>query len=231
MQESGFKVAVVGATGKVGREIIEILNTRKFPISRLFPIASDNSVDKQILFGRYNKIPVETLRNNSFDGIDFAFFATSADISAKYIGLAIKSGCIVIDNSSYFRKTTDIPLIVPEINPEQLYNYKNKNIICNPNCVAIQTLMAIKNFHELSEITKITLSTYQSISGAGQYAVDQLYHQTKNKFMADLGYNAPKADEDYTKYVFNCVPQIGNLMPSNDYEEEDKIKYEIKRIL
>lgn len=223
-----YSIAIVGATGAVGREIIDLLAERKFPIKKLHALASENSSGEKLSFGSTKVIIVESLNNHDFTSTDIAFFCLpEIELIKDYIEKATKAGCIVIDNSALFRLDPEIPLIIPEVNKQAITTYSKHNIIANPNCGVIQMLVALKPLYDLCAIRKIYLSTYQSVSGAGRAAMDELYNQTKDKYVFKK--ITPKV---FKKQIsFNCLPQIGELLEDGNTTEEEKIIKETQKIL
>ena len=177
----GYKVAVVGATGAVGHEMLSILSEREFAIDEIHALASNRSEGKEINFGD-KKIKVRNLDNFDFSNVDIALFSAGSSVSEKWAPIAGKKGCIVIDNTSSFRMDPEVPLIVPEVNPQDIEHFRNKNIISNPNCSTIQMVVALKPLNDLSPIKRVVVSTYQSVSGAGKSAMDELWNQTRKMF-------------------------------------------------
>ena len=221
-----FNIAVIGATGAVGREIINILYERKFPIKNIFPIASDKSVGKEIYFGD-SKLKLGKLENLDFSDLDFALFSAGSEISKQYAPLAAKKNCIVIDNSSAWRMNPEVPLIVPEVNASALELLSDKKIIANPNCSTAQLVVALKPLHDEANIKRVVVSTYQSTSGAGQKAMDELFNQTKSIFVND-----PIKIENFTKQIaFNVIPHIDVFLDDKSTKEEWKMVAETKKIL
>ena len=221
-----FNIAVIGATGAVGREIINILYERKFPIKNIFPIASDKSVGKEIYFGD-SKLKLGKLENLDFSDLDFALFSAGSEISKQYAPLAAKKNCIVIDNSSAWRMNPEVPLIVPEVNASALELLSDKKIIANPNCSTAQLVVALKPLHDEANIKRVVVSTYQSTSGAGQKAMDELFNQTKSIFVND-----PIKIENFTKQIaFNVIPHIDVFLDDKSTKEEWKMVVETKKIL
>ena len=180
-----YNIAVVGSTGAVGREMLETLSYRKFPCKNVYALASKSSLGKEVSFGEDKVLKVQALEDFDFSKADIALFSAGSDVSKKFAPIAGKNKCIVIDNSSFFRMDKDVPLIVPEVNPEAINGYKNKNIIANPNCSTIQLVVALKPIHKKYEITRVVVSTYQAVSGAGKPAMDELFNQTKGVFVHD----------------------------------------------
>ncbi len=228
--EKKYNIAVVGATGNVGREIIQILDERNFPINNLAFLASSKSEGKKIEF-QNKSIEVKNLEKFKFDKFDVALFSPGATISSKFAPIAADSGCLVIDNTSYFRMHEDVPLIVPEINADSLDAYfKNKNrknIISNPNCSTIQMVVALKPLHDLAIINRVVVSTYQSVSGKGKDAMDELFEQTKGIFTNN---NVQK--NIFTKQIaFNVIPHCDDFLENGNTKEEQKMIEETKKIL
>ena len=213
-----YKVAVVGATGNVGREILNILSEREFPYGEVVALASKRSEGKKISFGETETLIVQALEDYDFTGTDIALFSPGSSISKEYAPKAAEQGCIVIDNTSYFRMHEDIPLIVPEVNADALAGYSARNIIANPNCSTIQMVVALKPLHDLVPIKRVNVSTYQSVSGAGKDAMDELYNQTKLSFSYDK-----KESVNFTKQIaFNVIPHIDVFMDDGFTKEEWK---------
>lgn len=220
-----FRIAVVGATGNVGREILNILAEREFPVSEIFALASSRSKGKEISFGD-EIIKVEELSKFDFSNVDIALFSPGSKISAEYAPLAAKH-CVVIDNTSYFREDPLVPLIVPEVNKHDLHRFTNKNIISNPNCAVAQLVVALKPLNDLVKIKRIVITTFQSVSGAGKKAMDELYDQTRGRF-----FNQKLSPQQFKKPIaFNIIPQIGDFDENGDTVEEIKIASETKKIL
>ena len=223
----GYKVAVVGATGNVGREMLQILAERDFPADEVVALASARSVGREISYGDDKVLKVQNLETYDFSGTDIALFSPGSKVSAVHAPRAGKAGCVVIDNSSQFRMDPDVPLVVPEVNPDAIAGYTRKNIIANPNCSTIQMVVALKPLHDEAEITRVIVSTYQSVSGAGKDAMDELFEQTRGIYVNDL----PKR-ETFTKQIaFNVIPHIDVFMDDGDTKEEWKMKVETKKIL
>lgn len=221
------KVAVVGATGNVGRETLSILAERGFPADTVVALASESSLGKEVSFGEEDVLKVEALSTYDFAGTDLAFFCTSADLSKDYAPKAAASGTLVIDFSSHFRMEPGVPLIVPEVNPDALQRASKKNIIANGNCVAIPLAVALKPLHDIAPIKRIVISTYQSVSGAGQAAMDELFHQTKSIFV-----NEDQTPDVFPKPIaFNVSPHIDHFERGGATGEETKIAMELKKVL
>ncbi|PJB73512.1 MAG: aspartate-semialdehyde dehydrogenase [Alphaproteobacteria bacterium CG_4_9_14_3_um_filter_47_13] len=221
-----YKIAVVGATGNVGREILNILDERAFPVSDIVALASSRSIGREVSFGDRN-LKIQDLAVFDFKNIDIVLSSPGAKISAEFVPKAAKAGAIVIDNSSHFRMDPDVPLIIPEVNPEALAGYHKRNIIANPNCSTIQMVMALKPLHDLAIIKRVVVSTYQSVSGAGKEAMDELFNQTKGIYM-----NAEMKTSEFPKQIaFNVIPQIDAFMDDHMTREEWKMVVETKKIL
>ncbi len=221
-----LKVAVVGATGNVGREMLNCLAGREFPADQVIALASLKSTGKKLSFGD-QILKVQALEEYDFDGTDIALFSAGSKVSEKYALIAAKKGCVVIDNSSYFRMDPDVPLIVPEVNIEALKGYRKKNIIANPNCSTLQLVVALKPLHDKATIKRVIVSTYQSVSGAGKKAMDELFSQTKAKYMN----NSIPAQALPKVIAFNIIPQIDSFAEDDYTKEEWKMHNEIKKIL
>ncbi len=219
-----FKVAVAGATGAVGREMVKILAEQNFPVETLRPLASNRSIGKKVEFGG-QEIPVEVLDKDSFKGFDLALFSAGASVSKEFAPYAVKSGCVVVDNSSAFRMEPHIPLVVPEVNPGALKGHPG--IIANPNCSTIQMVVALKPIYDAAGIKRIVVSTYQAVSGTGQKAIEELSQQTR----ALLSSAEVKTDVYPHRIAFNCLPHI-DVFLDNDYtKEEMKMVNETRKIL
>jgi len=220
------KIAVVGATGNVGREIINILAERNFPADEVVALASERSVGKDITYGN-EVLVVQDLDKYDFSGTKIALFSPGGAASSKYAPIAAKTGCVVIDNSSFFRMHDDVPLIVPEVNPNDLEHYKKSNIIANPNCSTIQMVVALKPLHDIAKIKRIVVATYQSTSGAGKEAMDELFDSTKKIYQ-----NQNVAPKKFTKRIaFNAIPHIDVFLDDGSTKEEWKMKVETKKIM
>lgn len=221
-----FRVAVVGVTGAVGQEMLKVLEERKFPVSEIRPLASSRSQGKKVNF-RGREWAVEVLNQNSFQGVDIALFSAGASISREFAPLAAQSGCVVIDNSSAFRQDPDIPLIVPEINPHRIKDYRRRNIIANPNCTTIISLMPLKPLHDYGKITRVVAASYQATSGAGAKAMAELEEQIK----------AYVNQEEIVPHVFpqqiafNVIPHIDVFLDNYYTKEEMKMVWESRKIL
>lgn len=223
----GYKIAVVGATGNVGREILQILAERNFPVSEVVALASKNSLGREVSFGETQVLKVQVLEEYDFTGTDIALFSPGSAVSKIHAPRAAEAGCVVIDNTSYFRMEEDIPLIVPEVNAYALENFRERNIISNPNCSTIQMVVALKPLHDVNPIKRVVVSTYQSVSGAGKEGMDELYNQTKN-----LYFNDHMEPQKFTKRIaFNVIPHIDTIMDDGVTKEEWKMVNETKKIL
>ena len=222
-----YKVAVVGATGNVGREMLQTLWERRFPVSEVVALASTRSIGRQVSFGEENTLKVAALENFDFRGTDIALFSPGSTVSAEYAPKAAKAGAIVIDNTSKFRMDPDVPLIVPEVNPEAVAGYTRRGIIANPNCSTIQMVVALKPLHDRYRIKRVVVATYQSTSGAGKAAMDELFTQTRAIFVND-----PVERTIFTKQIaFNCIPHIDVFMDDGSTKEEWKMSVETRKIL
>ncbi|MBC9246318.1 aspartate-semialdehyde dehydrogenase [Paracoccus sp. 11-3] len=223
----GYKVVVAGATGNVGREMLNILAERQFPVDEIAALASRRSQGTEVSFGD-KTIKVKDIEQFDFTGWDIALFAIGSDATKKYAPIAAAAGCIVIDNSSLYRYDPQIPLIVPEVNPEAVYDYKNKNIIANPNCSTAQMVVALKPLHDRAKIKRVVVSTYQSVSGAGKEGMDELWDQTKGMYVPGQEV-APKKFQK--QIAFNVIPQIDVFMEDGQTKEEWKMVAETKKII
>lgn len=223
----GYKIAVVGATGNVGREMLNILAERQFPVDEIVALASRKSQGTEVSFGD-TTLKTKDLDTFDFTGWDMALFAVGSSATKQYAPKAAAAGCVVIDNSSLYRYDPEIPLIVPEVNPQDVHKYKNKNIIANPNCSTAQMVVALKPLHDRAKIKRVVVSTYQSVSGSGKEAIEELWNQTKGMYV-------PGQEVDpsvYTKQIaFNVIPHIDVFMDSGDTKEEWKMVAETKKIV
>ena len=223
----GYKVAVIGATGNVGHELLNILAEREFPVDEVVALASHRSIGKEVSFGEKDVLKVQDLEGFDFKGFDIALFSPGGSVSAVHAPRAAKAGCVVIDNTSHFRMDPDVPLIVPEVNADAISGFNKKNIIANPNCSTIQMVVALKPLHDAAGIKRIVVSTYQAVSGAGNEAMDELFTQTKGIFVNQ----APEPTKFSKQIAFNVIPQIGDFMEDGSTEEEWKMMVETKKIL
>ena len=222
----GYRVAIVGATGNVGREMCNILSERQFPVDEVIALASRRSIGKEVTFGD-TTLKVKSLEDFDFTGTDIALFSAGGSVSAEHAPRAAEAGCIVIDNSSYYRMAEDVPLIVPECNADAISSYGKRNIIANPNCSTAQMVVALKPLHDAATIKRVVVSTYQSTSGAGHAAMDELFVQTKGIFVND----EPTPDVFPKQIAFNVIPQVDKFMEDGTTKEEWKMVVETKRIL
>ena len=223
----GYRVAVIGATGNVGREMLSILAEREFPVDEVVALASERSVGRQVSFGEDDVLDVQDLAKFDFKGIDIVLSSPGAKISAVHSPRAAKAGAVVIDNTSHFRMDPDVPLVVPEVNPQAIAQFSRKGIIANPNCSTIQLVVALKPLHALAKIRRVVVSTYQSVSGGGKEAMDELFNQTRAVFVND-----PIVKEKFTKQIaFNVIPHIDSFMDDGSTKEEWKMMVETKKIL
>ncbi len=224
----GYKVAVVGATGNVGREMLTILAEREFPIDEIAAVASSRSHGTEVELGDTGKmLKVQNIEHFDFSGWDMALFAAGSGPTKEYAPKAAAAGCVVIDNSSLYRMDPDVPLIVPEVNPDAIEGYKARNIIANPNCSTAQMVVALKPLHDAAIIKRVVVSTYQSVSGAGKGGMDELFEQSRAIFVGD-----PKENQVFTKQIaFNVIPHIDVFLDDGSTKEEWKMVVETKKIL
>ena len=222
-----YKVVVVGATGNVGREMLNILDEREFPIAEIAVLASRKSLGTEVSFGD-KTLKTTDLASFDFAGWDMALFAVGSEATKEYAPKAAAAGCIVIDNSSLYRYDPDVPLIVPEVNADAIFKCRNKNIIANPNCSTAQMVVALKPLHDRAKIKRVVVSTYQSVSGAGKEGIDELWDQTKSIYNPVDN----KPPTKFTKQIaFNVIPHIDVFLDSGDTKEEWKMVAETKKIL
>lgn len=221
-----FDIAIIGATGNVGRETLEVLATRSFPANKVYAIASPNSQGQEISFGS-DVLKIDTIDQIDFSKIDIAFFSAGSEISQQYVPKATQQGCIVIDKSSFFRLDPEVPLIVPEANLASLKNYTNKNVIANPNCCTIPIATVVKPLDNAAKIKRMVISTYQSTSGAGKAGMDELYNQTKAKYV----FSDIESKVFSRQIAFNVLPKIGNFNQDGSTTEESKIELELEKII
>ena len=224
----GYRIVVVGATGNVGREILNVLAERQFPADEVAAVASPRSTGNVIDFGDSGKeLKVQNIDHFDFEGWDIALFAAGSDVSRAHAPRAAAAGCTVIDNSSLYRMDPDVPLIVPEVNPEAIDGYRARNIIANPNCSTAQMVVALKPLHDAATIKRVVVATYQSVSGAGKQGMDELFEQSRNIFVGDS--NEPRK---FTKQIaFNVIPHCGDFLDGGETTEEWKLVVETKKIL
>jgi len=221
-------VVVVGATGNVGREMLNVLAEREFPIEELAAVASSRSTGDEIEFGETGKmLKVRNIEHFDFAGWDIALFSAGSDVAKVHAPRAAAAGCVVIDNSSFWRMDPDVPLIVPEVNPDAIAGYKVKNIIANPNCSTAQMVVALKPLHDAAKIRRVVVATYQSVSGAGKQGMDELFEQSRNIFVGDSS-----EPVKFTKQIaFNVIPHIDSFLDDGSTKEEWKMVVETKKIL
>jgi aspartate-semialdehyde dehydrogenase len=224
----GYRVVVAGATGNVGREMLNILAEREFPIDAIAAVASSRSQGTEIEFGETGKmIKVQNIENFDFAGWDIALFAIGSAATKVHAPRAAAAGCVVIDNSSLYRMDPDVPLIVPEVNPDAIDGYKARNIIANPNCSTAQMVVALKPLHDVAKIKRVVVATYQSVSGAGKEGMDELFEQSRAIFVGD-----PVEPRKFTKQIaFNVIPHIDSFLDDGSTKEEWKMVAETKKIL
>jgi len=223
-KKSGYVVAVVGATGAVGTEMIEVLEERKFPVTRLVPLASARSAGGTVTF-EGNEVPIEVLTKDSFAGVDIALFSAGADLSREFAPIAVKAGAVVIDNSAAWRMTPEVPLVVPEVNAHDIQ--RHKGIIANPNCSTIQMVVALKPLHDKARIKRIVVTTFQSVSGTGKDAMDELMAECQDL----LSFKSASPKVYPYQIAFNCLPQIDDFLPSGYTKEEMKMVHETRKIM
>src|ERR671926_946732 len=223
----GYRVAVVGATGNVGREMLTTLAERNFPADDIVALASSASVGKEVSFGEDDVLRVQALDTYDFRGVDIVLSSPGSKVSAVFAPRAAKAGAVVIDNTSCFRMEPDVPLVVPEVNPQAIAGYEKRCIIANPNCSTIQMVVALKPLHDLARIKRVVVATYQSVSGAGREAMDELFEHTKAVYM-----NEQREPERFQRPIpFNVIPQIDVFMEDGSTKEEWKMAVETKKIL
>ncbi len=222
----GYKVAVVGATGNVGREMLDILAERGFPVSEVVPLASNRSLGTEVSFGD-KTLKTKVLDNYDFSDVDICLMSAGGDVSKAWSPKIAAQGCVVIDNSSAWRYDAEVPLIVPEVNADAIVGFTKKNIIANPNCSTAQLVVALKPLHDEYEIKRVVVSTYQSVSGAGKEGMDELFEQTRAVFVTD-----PVEPKKFPKRIaFNLIPHIDVFMEDGFTKEEWKMMAETKKIL
>ncbi len=223
----GYRIVVAGATGNVGREMLNILHERAFPVDEIVALASRKSLGSEVSFGD-KTLKTQDLDTFDFTGWDIALFAIGSDATKTYAPKAAKAGCVVIDNSSLYRYDADVPLIVPEVNADAIHGYAKKNIIANPNCSTAQMVVALKPLHDRARIRRVVVSTYQSVSGAGKGGIDELWDQTKSIYNP----TDDKPPRQFTKQIaFNVIPHIDKFMDSGETKEEWKMVAETKKIV
>ncbi len=223
----GYKVAVIGATGNVGREMLKTMVERDFPADDVYALASERSAGTEVSYGEDDELKVQDLAKFDFKGIDIALSSPGAKVSAVHSPRAGAAGCVVIDNTSHFRMDPDVPLVVPEVNPGAIAGFEKKHIIANPNCSTIQMVVALKPLHTKWKVKRVVVSTYQSVSGAGKEAMEELFNQTRSVFVND-----PIKPERFTKQIaFNVIPHIDVFMDDGATKEEWKMQVETRKIL
>ena len=224
----GYRVVVVGATGNVGREMLAILSEREFPIDEVAAVASSRSQGTEVEFGDTGKmLKVKNIEHFDFTGWDIALFSAGSSVAQNYAPKAAAAGCVVIDNSSYYRMDPDVPLVVPEVNPDAIDGYKARNIIANPNCSTAQMVVVLKPLHDAATIKRVVVATYQSTSGAGKEGMDELFEQSRNIFVGD-----PAVPRKFTKQIaFNVIPHIDVFLDDGSTKEEWKMVVETKKII
>jgi aspartate-semialdehyde dehydrogenase len=245
MNKPDYKVAVVGATGAVGNMMIKVLEKRSFPVGELLLLASGRSTGRTLKY-RGEELPVQELKEDSFKGVDIGLFSAGGSISAKFAPIAAEAGCIVIDNTAHFRMDPDVPLVVPEVNPEAIGAYKIRNIIANPNCSTIQMLVVLKPIHTAGTITRVVVSTYQAVSGKGKEALEEMLNQSRemasairwtrqdglDKLWEGLSrFKTMKGDEFPHRIAFECLPHIDVFLDNGYTKEEMKMVWETHKIL
>ncbi len=223
----GYKVAVVGATGAVGREILTTLSERDFPADDVVALASERSVGTRVSFGEDEELKVQELSTFDFKGSEIVLSSPGAKVSAEHAPRAARAGAVVIDNTSHFRMDPDVPLVVPEVNPDAIAGYERRHIIANPNCSTIQMVVALKPLHDLARIKRVVVATYQAVSGSGKDAMDELFNQTRGVFV-----NQTAKPQVFPKQIaFNAIPHIDVFMEDGSTKEEWKMMAETKKIL
>ncbi len=223
-KKQSYTVAVVGATGAVGTEMIEVLEERKFPVEKLVPLASSRSAGGTVSFHGQD-IPIQALQKDSFEGVDIALFSAGTDVSREYAPVAAKAGTVVIDNSAAWRMDKEVPLVVPEVNPHDVS--KHKGIIANPNCSTIQMVVALKPLHDAVRIRRVVVTTFQSVSGTGKEAMDELMDESRDL----LSFKEPTPKVYPYQIAFNCLPHIDEFLPSGYTKEEMKMLNETRKIM
>ncbi len=226
MKKENYNVAVVGATGAVGEQMREVLEEREFPVGELRLLASERSAGQFLSF-REKQIRVDVLAEDSFEGIDIALFSAGGSVSAKFVPIAVGSGAVVIDNTACFRMEPDVPLVVPEVNPQEIAQYRSRGIVANPNCSTIQMVVALKPIHDAARIKRVVVSTYQSVSGAGRKAMEELSQQITAL------YNGQELEMQKFPHqiAFNCIPHIDAFVDGGYTKEEMKMINETRKIL
>jgi aspartate-semialdehyde dehydrogenase len=226
VKKESYNIAIVGATGAVGEQLREVLEDREFPVGELRLLASERSAGQYLPF-RSKQIRVEILKEDSFEDIDIGLFSAGSGVSAKFVPAAVAAGVVVVDNTSFFRMEPDIPLVVPEVNAKEISHYKNRGIIANPNCSTIQMVVALKPIHDAARIKRIVVSTYQSVSGAGRMAMEELSQQVGALFNG----REIRKEKFPHQIAFNCIPHIDVFMDDGYTKEEWKMIHETRKIL
>jgi aspartate-semialdehyde dehydrogenase len=226
MIKDSYSIAIVGATGAVGEQMREVLEERAFPVGELRLLASERSAGQYLEFGS-RRLRVELLREDSFDDVDIALFSAGRAVSEKFVPLAVDAGSVVIDNSPHFRMDADVPLVVPEVNAEEIARYRERGIVANPNCSTIQLVVALKPIHDAGRILRVVVSTYQSVSGAGRMAMEELSQQAIAIFN---GRDLPRQKFPH-QIAFNCIPHIDAFLDNGYTKEEMKMVQETQKIL
>ena len=223
-KKTAYRVAVVGATGAVGAQMIEVLDERKFPVHQLCPLASSRSAGVTVLF-QGQEVSVKLLTKDSFEGVDLALFSAGREVSKEFAPIAVKAGAMVIDNSSAWRMDKDVPLVVPEVNAQDLAGHRG--LVANPNCSTIQMVVALKPLHDAARVKRIVVTTFQSVSGTGKEAMDELMDECKDLLL----FKQPRPKVYPFQIAFNCLPQIDDFLPSGYTKEEMKLVHETRKIM
>lgn len=223
-KKPAYNVAVVGVTGAVGAEMLEVLEARKFPVETLLPLASSRSAGGTVSF-RGEELAITVLAPDSFKGIDLALFSAGSEVSKEFAPVAVKAGAVVIDNSAAWRMNQDVPLIVPEVNPQEVS--RHRGIIANPNCSTIQMVVALKPLHDQARLKRIVVTTFQSVSGTGKEAMDELMDECRDL----LGFKEAQPQVYPFQIAFNCLPQIDEFLPTGYTKEEMKLVHETRKIM
>ena len=226
MKKDKYNIAVVGATGAVGEQLREVLEDRAFPVGELRLLASERSAGQFLAF-QGGQVRVGILKEDSFSDIDIALFSAGGKVSAQFASAAVGAGAVVVDNTAFFRMEPDIPLVVPEVNPKEIAKYKNRGIVANPNCSTIQMVVALKPLHDAARIRRVVVSTYQSVSGAGRIAMEELSQQVAALFNG----RELKKEKFPHQIAFNCIPHIDVFMDDGYTKEEWKMIHETRKIL
>jgi aspartate-semialdehyde dehydrogenase len=222
-----YNVAVVGATGNVGAHMMQVLAARNFPVANVHALASSSSIGREVSFGEERIVKVEALENFDFSRSDLVLFSAQGALSAQFSPIAAKAGNVVIDNTSHFRMNIDVPLVVPEVNEDSIKNFTHRRIIANPNCVVVPVAVALKPLDDLYQVKRVVISSYQSVSGAGKAAMDELYEQTKGIY----AYKKLEPSAINKRIAFNVIPQIGSFADNGFTDEENKVMQELQKIL